>query len=199
MSTHYTRPIQTGETTKLRDFARVCALRFGALFHMRDLPSDAEWTTPTVRDYEYERVHMANEELAKYKSMTLDEAETRRKAGIQKQLDDYQARLLEQAQAKVRYTAMLEKVVAWEVSDQLRELKAFMVHQLEESITHDCTPREPDPIPDETAEAWRAKRIQWAEEDVVRARNQRDEAEASVASNVAWITDLLTRLDAVEE
>lgn len=138
MPTGYTAGIADDVT--FNEFVMSCALGMGALVMMREEPMNAqipEMFEPS--DYNTKIIAETTAALERLDCMTIAEAEQAASAA-------YEIVIAEQAKAvhrndtlREKYTAMLEKVEAWQPpSEDHNGLKEFMVEQIISSINYDC-------------------------------------------------------------
>ena len=192
MPTGYTGELyERGQTFK--DFTLRCARAFGALISMRDEGWDAQIPDKVeVPAFYAEQVKDAEEELVKAKAMTLEDAKkflpARKKADSKDNKKAYEKEMVRYK----RFIAMREEVRAWTPPTPDHEgLKDFMLEQLE----HDC--REPKLRENEdtrTPEEYRVEWIEWAEETLVRRREDLKKAQDGAKEKEHWIKMLKASL-----
>lgn len=140
MPTGYTHSVQTGEITDFPSFAMQCARAFGALIMMRDDPSDApvpERFEPS--EFNRRAIGEAIDRLQKLNDMSPSEAQRAAQQDHAAAMARWRERSIEDAQQRVRYQAMIDKVIRWqEPSTDHTRLKEFMLEQLLESVRFDC-------------------------------------------------------------
>lgn len=141
MPTGLTSKIYEGKDIAFKEFAILCARSFGALIHQRDEPLDAPIRKREPDTYYLEELEKAKKDLddflanppteeflakeweEKVEKMKKDDAETNKK----------------HQELKARYEAMLKQVQAWNPPTiEHKNLKNFMIKQLNESILFDC-------------------------------------------------------------
>jgi hypothetical protein len=113
----------------------------GVCIEMRDDPADAkipEKFKPS--SYHKEQLDKYKEKLSKIKSMTIEEATQKSKTSYKTSVREYEKYLEEKKELKIKYEEMLEQVKLWTPpSKDHRELKNFMVQQITDSISSDCS------------------------------------------------------------
>lgn len=186
MPTGLTYKISEQDDASFEDFVWRCARHTGALIHMRDDRADAEPVLPKKSEYYVEALVKANENLVKYKKMTLDEVV----AEFDQDFEELQKNSLESIQKsnalRKRYETMLVKVKAWEVpSPDHQGLKDLMISQLNDSIEYDCNTSYYEDqlltrkVSMETAAQWLIDQIRSAEHDVIYYTKKIEDEEAN--------------------
>jgi hypothetical protein len=188
MPTGYTRPVEIGEITELKDFAMTCARAFGALIMMRDDPDGAEIPERFEPNTGYHDTEIAKAmaDLLRLEDMDLLERGEAYQAARAAAAKCHQESAEKDAAVRSRYEAMLEKVMAWEGAPE--GLKDFMIQQLTESIRFDCRDRDPFTFLDE--KPWHdseMERAAWSVEYHTKAK--REEIERVEGRN-AWLKQL---------
>ncbi|MFN4091614.1 MAG: hypothetical protein ACK4FG_01805 [Brevundimonas sp.] len=136
MPTGYTAAVQDGTITELKDFAFRCARAMGALVSMREMPMDApipERFEPS--SYAYSAWEKATQELESLRAMTPEEWEAHAAADLEQRMVRHREFEEKNELYRSRYTAMIEKVEAWEGAPE--GLKEFMLEQLTTSLNFD--------------------------------------------------------------
>lgn len=197
MPTGHTADIQDGTTTELRDFALACARNFGALIHMRDEPHDApipRRAPPPRTDYHDERIAAARDALAELPSLSADECAARAADEHAEAVCRRTERQARRAQDRRRYDAMLAQVTLWDVPDDLKGLREFMIEQLASSIAFDCADewdREPVAL---TGEAWRAEKLRHARRELAFHAEERSAEVERAERRQRWLDALWAAL-----
>ncbi len=192
MPTGYTDAVGKGEITDLRSFAFRCARNFGALVSMRDKP----WDAPLPESFEpsgYHDEHLttALEELDRFlwaDGTTIRKLYDEHNASYRRLWEERTAHRNEQ---RTRYEAMLAQVRAWEPpTEGHRRLKDFMVEQLVESISADCSSDyddEPKPV---DLDKFYCQRLEQLAADVKYHGQHRREERERCAKRSEWIKQL---------
>ena len=138
MPTGYTADIQKGIEFPI--FVMNCARNFGALVMMRDKPMDAE--IPVVIEpsiYHKDEMDKAESKLLEAKKMSLETAKVLSEQEHADAILSNEKTISEKMDFEAKYTAMLDKVKAWQPPTPEHEgMKKFMVEQIESSIEFDC-------------------------------------------------------------
>jgi len=138
MPTGYTAAIKNGIT--FEQFVWSCARAFGALVEMRDDPADApipDRLKPS--DYHQKKLVEIEAKFIQIEAMSPEELTELANKEYANEVTRLRERISESLDLKEKYTAMLSQVKAWvPPSDDHREMKAFMVEQIESSIKFDC-------------------------------------------------------------
>lgn len=157
MPTGYTAALGDGRITEFRDFAMQCARAFGALITMRDDAFDAP--IPDViepSNYSRDAAKRAEDELNAFMAMSDEEVAAAADAAYAKAVKydaDFHAK---QNAENACYEAMRQKVWAWTPpTDDHKELKSFMLQQIEISISNFKGSGAPDRN-DYAPETWKA-------------------------------------------
>jgi hypothetical protein len=155
MPTAYTLAVQEGRITEFRDFALQCARAYGACIDLRDQPLSPDIPDEVVPfDYHLRALEAAQASLAELDLMTDDEIREKASREHDEALRRHEESRMRNAAHLERYRTMLAKVVAWEPPSQdHRDLKDFMISQLEDSIRCDCGYEPPVPA-SKTASQW---------------------------------------------
>lgn len=166
MPTGYTYKVENGEVTDFRTFAMECARAFGACVTLRD---DSNAAIPEVfepSDYHARKIDEERAVVARFYSMTLDEAAIASAAEYEDETKRDADYLAEVEIKRERYTTMIREVQAWTPPTvEHREMKKFMLQQLNDSrdmgcsLTYHSSPERKDPavwLADKRAEADRS-------------------------------------------
>lgn len=196
MPTGYTAAVQDGTATELRDFALACARNFGALIHMRDEPWDAPIPTGLTCDtgYHDEEIAAARARLDELSALGLDECNARAADEYAEALRQHAERRTKRERDRRRYDAMIAKVTLWDVPEDLRGLREFMLKQLTDSIECDCSDawdEEPTPL---AGEAWRRERLQAASRDFGYHLEERRKKVECIQERQRWLDTLRAAL-----
>lgn len=188
MPTGYTAKIKDGQS--FNEFVLGCAKAFGACITLRDEPLD----TPIPdefqpSDYHARKLVEEKRELHRLCIMTTDQAQEEADVEYQKQLQDYERRVLENNSTKASYEAMLKLVEIWQPPTPEHEiLKTFMMDQIKGSIDFDC--HEPEPPKRIGYSAWLTSKIasvRWSID--YHEKEHKAELERTASRN-AWIKAL---------
>jgi hypothetical protein len=167
MPTGYTANLYKGKDVSFPEFVMRCARTFGALVTMRDEPIDApipEEFKPS--NYHIEQLEKARQRLAEVESWDDAEAEAEAEKAYREALRYRQDTLSRNAAIRQRYENMLARVKEWAPpTPDHRELKNFMIQQLESSIDFDCKydPGEPQRL---SGPEYKAQQIANAQRDI---------------------------------
>lgn len=201
MPTGYTHAVQEGKITTLREFALTCARAFGATIMMRDDPADKpipEAFEPETKYYD-EGIAEARATLAEVAALRDDQCEDRAAHEFDEALKRHVERGAERTRQKARYQEMLGKVERWEVPDDIRSLRDFMLEQLRSSIDFDCSESyRPEPPIRKTAQQWREATLAEASRALARYEQSRQEEIDRTAGRNAWIKSLRDSLPPAE-
>lgn len=197
MPTGYTHDVGTGELTDFRAFALRCARAFGATVTQRDEDINIPPRHREVDPYYTAKVSEAEQELERYKAMSLDEAEAEMEAEHKQAIEHQRRTISERNAQRERYEQMAALAEAWEPpTEEHRELKDFMVNQLVESIDFDCnTSYIPKPPPRQPARDWLRDKVMMVESRLSNARSRLHEQEDNCAAANAWIDALYASLE----
>lgn len=142
MATGYTYPIYEGQEMTFEQFMLRCARSFGALVHMREESLDAPIPDKILpSDYHLKEIKEVEKELAYFLANrpTVEELEECYAKYVEEKRNEILKDNEKRKIAKERYTAILDKVKAWNPPTKDHEnLKKFAIDQLEQSIEWDC-------------------------------------------------------------
>lgn len=190
MPTGYTAKVQKGEDT-FGQFVWRCARAFGALVTMRDDPMGAPVPERfEIGDYYPQRIAEIEKELGRFRAMTDIEADLEVVKEHKKVVVANTERRERAKQERANYERMLVQVQAWEAPPEQQKLREFMISQLKDSISFDCSEVYQQPVPSivgNAGPAWRQKRVTELKDDLQRARKSLREEEVRVAKRNAWI------------
>jgi hypothetical protein len=173
MPTGYTAILDTedGSEVTFPAFVWRCAREFDV--RMRELPMDVAMRRfePDPRLQEY--LDRARLRLRDRQTLDLKAAEILAAAAFETAMCQHVESMKRMHVLRAKYEMMLAQVQAWEASDSLVALKAFMINQLDASIKFDCIVLTA-PVR-RSAEVWLAQEIEfctrnveWAERDLAR-------------------------------
>jgi hypothetical protein len=196
MPTGYTCKVQDGSILTLRDFAMLCVRAMGVCITLRDsdnaeIPERFEPRT----SYHDDALAKARALWAEVDALTPEECDARAAAEHEAavaQLDRWRA---ETEVHEGRYTAMLEKVRAWNPGGELAGLRSFMSQQLEESIKFDCGRSYGDPPKRLTGQEWREKTIDRCHRDIGYHAGEREKEIERVESRNRYLAALRAALE----
>lgn len=196
MPTGYTAAIADG--IEFETFVMRCSRGLGALVMMRDEPMDAPIPERfETSDYHTRKLRELNEELAKLRIVSHEEAE----AEVTKAFDTEKKSNSDEIERKRglrgKYETMLAQVEAWKPPTPDHDgLKKFMVDQLIESISFDCNESyyEERSPKKKTGSEWLAHQIAKATRDVeYHTAEQAKEIERTEIRN-KWLHNLRNSL-----
>jgi hypothetical protein len=193
MPTGYTQKLYNGPQT-FEDFVIGAARGMAALITMRDSAPG----TPTPRvltpqtKYYKEKLKEAKKHL--YFLQKADDVQLRQR--WMNEIDELREEM-ELSKTRVmwrkrRYQDMLDQVRSVEWPDSLLSFRNFMIGQLEESMSHDCSTWE---VSLDSFEKWKEKELKKAMTDIERYSNEiRKEVERTRERN-EWLADLWEVID----
>jgi len=192
MPTGYTYLIQEG--IDLKDFIMKCARNFGALIEMRDTPMDVEIPEKfEPSDYHRKRIGEVEKRLEYLKKMNAEKAERKAYKEYVDKLDRKEKSIQEIREIKGKYMNMMVKVRQWiPPTEEHKNLKDFMVDQIEKSIKFDCNENclTKDIIIRLSGEEWRDKEIQKGQDDLVYYKKGWKEENDRVDERNKWLKEL---------
>jgi hypothetical protein len=196
MPTGYTAPVESGEITTLPQYALLCARAFGATIMMRDDPLDApipERFEPETSHYD-EKIEQARERLRVAQAMTQADAATAANEAFRSAMESHESYEARRKTENDRFRAMADKVEAWDVPEDLAELRKFMLQQLDASIFE----YKHEPPTCLTWSEFKESEVKAAEADVVRYTKHRDDEIERANGRNHWIAELRRSLEGVE-
>lgn len=166
MPTGYTAAIKDG--ISFEKFALSCARNFGALITMRDDPHDAPIPDSfEPSNYHVKQLHDAYSRLNLLESLSEEAKNDYCKEYNDKALDDWRQLRREREELNNKYNSMLVKVEEWvPPTKDHQELKTFMISQINQSVSWDCSMEyhnKPTPL---TTEEWFAIKIDGLKRDI---------------------------------
>lgn len=188
MPTGYTADVQNGKIETLSDYAYGCARAFGALIMMRDESSD----TPIPESFEPNTKHhedkLAIAEAILLVTPSSDECEQIAQDEFDEEMANYKNQVALNNQQHERYKSMLVKVVSWKAPEDHKNLKDFMIDQLNKSIEFDI--HEPKMPVQKSGADWLTNRNDKAKWDInYHTRNIKEEIERTDSRNL-WLSQL---------
>lgn len=195
MATGFTHRVAEGKTTSLREFALECSRAMGFRFTERDSPHPLPQKRTDNGDKSRQQVKEFQTEIERLKNLTPEEVQAEAEAAYMAVVaadEEFKAYCDEMV---ARYSAMLEKVNAWEVPESLNSLKQLMTSHLEDSIEHDSymPSLQPDPTryhPD----VWLEEQIKFNERMMKNYLRYAEEADERVRTQNAMVDDFLAYL-----
>jgi hypothetical protein len=164
MTTGYTHPVAEGRHTTIEQYAWHCSEAF---FHDGNV-------TAGDTEHESREVKRAEAELERLCKLSKDDMAAEWRNELARIKDANQRSWKYHDDMLARYTAMLEKVRAWELPTARHSaLKTFMESQLVDSIKHDCDGKPfVQRSPAGSAEEWRSVLISRTAQDLARAQEE---------------------------
>jgi len=200
MPTGFTAGIYEDKDVNFKDFALECARAFGALAHLRDTPNAELPQEITISSFYPEKIAEFEQELQELQKMTDEQVSVK----VQKDYANDKARITEQleriAVLKQRYESMLSEAENWTPpSEEHQALKDFMLDQLTESITHDCSThyydKELQNLRVKSIKEYRADKEQELQKDLAFYNDRYVEEVERVDSKNKWLKSLYRSLD----
>lgn len=187
--TGYTSKVIDGAITTLPEYAERCAAAF--LFCMRDSDTDKLPDVVKPSDYYAKDLVDAEAERSRLAAMTTDQRDA---AWRRFQADErayLERRLAENAAEVERFKNMRENVTTWDAPDQFRELRRFMLQQLDVSrpMSEDDI-RRYNPPSKLSRDEWHAKALAEAERKVESRRANAQKEVDKADRETRFIRDL---------
>ena len=194
MPTGYTAKIAEG--ISFEEFAMSCARAFGALITMRDEPADAEIPKFKPSEYHTKALSEKRDLLKRLEGMSEEYAEESASRSYKTRIAEWNKRMKEYADLRVKYEAMLEKVISWEPpSPDHIEMKEFMQDQIKESIVFDCHDGGVRDVAKESGEEWKNAQIQEVERSIIYHEEEMKKEEERVIGRNEWVSQLKNSLE----
>ena len=205
MPTGLTGSIYNGKDMTLRGFVLRCVTQtgFGCSYTERGerkMPLDKP---PVMQadSYYLKSLQEAEERMARWQRLK------ERPEELQKEYDAYLTKVeLENIgrdkrydEMRDRYQTMIDKVTAWEVTEDYVPLKELMLNQLQDSMKYDCRDKD-DRYYDHVApmDEWLATRIECCQRDIDYCKEKIAEDEKYVREANEYFKGLYALLDAAE-
>ena len=141
MPTRLTSKIYEGKDITFKEFALLCARTFGALIHQREEPLDAPIRKREPDTYYLKQLEKAKKDLDDFLANppTEDSLAKEYEEKVERMRKEDAETNKNSQELKARYEAMLKKVQDWNPpTSEHKNLKNFMISQLNESIDFDC-------------------------------------------------------------
>ena len=189
MPTGYTEAIISEKGISFKDFVMDCARAFGACIATKDDPKDKKIPIFEPSDYFSKELVKAEKELIEFKKLSKSDWEQKAKDEFSSAIKRYEEEIKENESQKSKYNKMLKKVREWQQPTfDHKELKSFMIKQINESIDFDCY--EPKCPIISNAEEWANKKLKSILWDVsYYTKSNREEIERVVERN-KWVKQL---------
>jgi len=193
MPTGYTAKIAEG--ISFEEFAMSCARAFGALITMRDEPAGAEIPKFKPSEYHTKALSEKRDLLKRLEGMSEEYAEESALRSYKTRITEWNKRMKEYADLRVKYETMLEKVISWEPpsSDHV-EMKKFMQDQINESIKHDCYDNDVCDVVKTSGAEWKNAQIQEVERSIIYHEEEIEKEEERVTGRNEWVSQLKNSL-----
>lgn len=194
MPTGYTCYIEDGEIDKGKDFLMKCARAFGACIDMRDdnlsvdIPMELKPST-----YHKEALVIAYEELEKYKTMTLEEAQIIVDEDYINNQKSCRESIVKNNQIQERYSKVRKEVAEWvPPTEEHINIKKFALEQIDLSTGYNHTDYYTEELnkPKKTAQEYINNRIAGASDNIEYHTKSWDEELKRTEERNKWINDL---------
>ncbi|MCK9447138.1 hypothetical protein M0Q50_09830 [bacterium] len=207
MPTGYTCGILDGSIKDFKEFATVCMRAFGATIHMRDDDLTKSYEPRIPSDYYKRSLDDSIKKLKNINKLTDDEIVEEEKKSLEKYIIDYNKYIIEKKNNKKLLSNFLKEAYEFEPpTEEHVEFRNFMIDQIQKTIVGDCNYKyyekeiaiiterlnNIDPI------ELRNKKIEFLNEDIIRAKQSyQEEIDRCNLSN-NWVTDLTRTLDNIK-
>ena len=187
MPSFFTAPIEEDPNFTFRDYALRAAFAF--LMEAREGTSVKLHREPS--DYN-QRIWEIEAEISELEEMTLEQIEMACLKTYEENVESAQ-RINAAHEEKLKlYTAMREKVEGWEAPEELKNLKEFMLQQIEQSTQF----MGPSEVPERQMPGdWHADRLKWARRSLEMALERKQEEDAGMAKRNRWVAALFKEFD----
>jgi hypothetical protein len=139
MPTGYTAGILDGKTTTFPQFAKQCMRAFGASIHLRDEPSDLEFTERTPSNYYKEQIEKAKQTLESVPILSDEEIINSRKTQLEKEKENCLQKIEKSKVDSKNLNDILIEINNWQPpTSEHFGIKDFMVDQIKKTIDFDC-------------------------------------------------------------
>ena len=192
MPTGYTADIKNG--ISFEKFVLGCARAFGALISMRDDPNDAEIPDEfKPSEHHSKNLIKAFNEKAKLETLTKEQIDLAVFHYNKEQQEYYEKRIKDNNELKQKYMDMLIQVLDWTPpTPDHKELRNFMITQINESIQHDCY--EPN-VPEEISpEKWFDAQISSVNWSITYHTEQSQKEKETCENRTKWVRELKNSL-----
>ncbi len=140
MPSGYTANIYEGTPETPQEFIWGCARAFGAMVSLRDEPFSTEVPAEfQTSDYHTKNLIRAQEDLAKYRAMSIEEADQEAEEEYQKAVIRNNEYFVKKMVIRERYQTMIDQVSKWQPPTEIHVgLKDFCMKQLKEGMDFDA-------------------------------------------------------------
>ena len=203
MPTGYTAGIEDGSITTGKDFLKLCTRAFGIAMELRDEPLSIP--TPTKFEpntYYKDRVEEAKTELAKWKSVSFEDAKAEMIKSHTNQTKGYRKIAEDIIKKNEQYNKIRAEVIAWiPPTSEHYNLKSFALEQIDKCIEKQewidewmRQANEKLDDSDEAVEKFVNENIESCIQDVKRAEKNWEEELKRVSSKNDWMEKFLGSL-----
>ncbi len=190
MPTGFTDMVRDNESVTLRQFILRCVGFREGLDLDAPIPEEI---APNSLHYQGE-LEIAKKQLERARFMTEAEIQQQVEGEYDEALRAYSKHLTSTAAAMGRYLSMRNQVKAWQVPPVLANLRTFMLNQLEQGISDDCSVVYSAPPKRQTSQEYVGKLIEYAERNI-QTYTQKIETETQEArEKIEWIKALRENL-----
>lgn len=140
MPTGYTAGILDGTIKDFNGFAKLCIRAFGATMHMRDDSFDVEYKKAEPGDYYSTQLEKAKQDLIDIEKLTDSEIIDKQKSDLLKSKNRHIKYIEDAKLNEAKLNSILKDVSTWiPPTDNHKEIKNFMINQINETIKFDCS------------------------------------------------------------
>lgn len=197
MPTGYTYEIYDGKEVSGVDFIKRCARAFGAYVMVRDEPLDKEVPDHfEANSYGKEHLLKAHEELQKYYSMSLDEAQKEADKQFERMVVYNKEQIDMKKKLKARYQRVLDEVEMWNPpTEEHVNLKNYCIEQLKTSIDNDCDISYYGGVKHQTGQEWLDDMIASCLRDIKYYSEEQANEDQRTKERNEWIRQLKDSLE----
>lgn len=139
MATAYTEGIIDGSTKTFKDFALICARAFGAAAHMIDDELSVKFKERIPDSFWDEQIKESEKMVEEIKSLSDENIIKRKKENIEKSLERHKKEIEDKLRLKIKLNRFyLEAKNYKPPTEDHKEVKYFMIEQLESTIEWEC-------------------------------------------------------------
>lgn len=195
MPSGYTSEIYDGDES-FKNFVTRCAKDFGAYYHLRDEGIGAPLSKIDDGDVQYytKSLDKSQTKYDEFTALSEDEQRVKWQEAMEEIRKANEKGIKRDNELAERYGKMLAKVIAWNVPDELKNLKDKMRKALEDSIDFDCGHRGYK-IPEPGFEKWRDAQVDSLMRSIQYDQEHLELAKKRMAEQHAWHEMLMKAIE----
>lgn len=200
MPTGYTAGIIDGTTKTFEEFATLCMRGFGATIHMRDEPLTKRFEPRQPSEYYAENITRIKNAFAELKTISDADLIADERARLSESKSYHEKAIKEAHSRRATLLKFLSEAKQWEPpTDEHTEFKQFLIQQITETISWDCSTKYHDEklaeiipsLSDMNAEKIRIERLKSLEKELAYNEKQYAEDVSRCAKANQWVEQVI--------